>query len=193
VRSGDRVLDACAAPGGKAAYLAALVGDGGCVVAVDPAASARDRIEAACRTAGSSNVDVIVGAIEQVGGIGKFDAVLVDAPCSGLGTLREHPEIRWRRSLADVAELAARQAAILRAAAAHLWPGGVLVYSTCTISAAENDDIVDSFLGEHPEFTHDATGAHPAVAPFLDAHARFRTFPHRHDLAGFFAARLRRR
>jgi 16S rRNA (cytosine967-C5)-methyltransferase len=192
VRAGDRVLDACAAPGGKTAYLAAQVGPTGRITAVDRAPSARRRIEATCRTAGVANVEIVEGTIENLGALGEFDAVLADAPCSGLGTLREHPEIRWRRSPGDVADLAARQRSILRAAAQHVRRGGVLVYATCTLTRAENDAVVDDFLAEHSTFAEDADGAAGAVAPFLDARARLRTFPHRDDMGGFFAARMRR-
>jgi 16S rRNA (cytosine967-C5)-methyltransferase len=146
-----------------------------------------------CRTAGVTNVEVIEGAIEGLADLGEFDVVLVDAPCSGLGTLREHPEIRWRRTRGDIADLADRQRKILAAGARHVRPGGALVYATCTLSRAENEDVVDRFLEGSREFCADAAGAPAAVEPFLDAHARLRTLPHRHDMGGFFAARVRRR
>jgi 16S rRNA (cytosine967-C5)-methyltransferase len=189
---GDGVLDACAAPGGKSAYLSALVGTKGRVLAVDKGARAQARIESTCRAAGCRNVESVESAIEDARDLGELDAVLADAPCSGLGTLREHPEIRWRRTPADVAQLAARQATILRAAAEHVRPGGVLVYSTCTIARTENDDVVDAFLAERADFREDAAGAHPAAVALLDERGRLRTWPHRHDMAGFFAARMRR-
>jgi 16S rRNA (cytosine967-C5)-methyltransferase len=192
VENGQSVLDTCAAPGGKTAYLSSLVGESGRVLAVDRAPRARTRIERTCHAAGCGNVDVVESAIEDVRDRGEFDAVLADAPCSGLGTLREHPEIRWRRGPADVEQLAERQAAILRAAARHVRRGGVLVYATCTLTRAENDDVVDAFLAAHTEFHEDAGRVHPAVAGFLDARGRLRTWPHRHDMAGFFAARMRR-
>jgi 16S rRNA (cytosine967-C5)-methyltransferase len=123
------------------------------------------------------------------------DAVLVDAPCSGLGTLRQHPEIRWRRRPDDIAALAALQTRLLAAAARHVRPGGALVYSTCTISAAENEAIVDQFLAAHPEFAIDDPRRHlpEAAHDLIDARGFLRTYPHRHGLDGFFAARLTHR
>lgn len=214
---GWRVLDACAAPGGKTAYIAALVGTAGAVVAIDPAPRARERIEAALgaagieisqrtavigtphRTAGTGprveirNQDVRVFAAEAAGQP-RFDAVLVDAPCSGLGTLRQHPEIRWRRSPADIEQLAERQRSILAGAASLLSPGGRLVYSTCTISQRENEEVVGGFLATHAEFRRDSLAALPPhIAALCDEEGALRTYPHRHGLDGFFAVRLLRR
>lgn len=195
---GARVLDACAAPGGKTAYIAALVGEAGRVVAVDPAPRARERIEASLVAAGVTggadirNQDVRVFAAENAGEA-AFDAALVDAPCSGLGTLRQHPEIRWRRSPDDIEQLAERQRTILASTASLLRPGGRLVYSTCTISRRENEDVVANFLAEHPQFRCDPACALPAhVAVLCDEDGALRTFPHRHGLDGFFAVRLLR-
>lgn len=193
---GSRVLDACAAPGGKTAYIAELVGDAAAVVAVDPTPSARQRIEASLGAAGIAagveirNQDVRVFAADSAG-TALFDAVLVDAPCSGLGTLRQHPEIRWRRNPADVEQLAERQRAILTSAASLLRPGGRLVYSTCTISRRENEDVVGEFLADHPQFRCDRGETLPAhIAALCDQEGVLRTFPHRHGLDGFFAVRL---
>ena len=189
--AGERVLDACAAPGGKAAYLAARVGSGGHVVAVDPAPNAADRLRKTIEHARVANVDVVAARIEEAHDLGVFDAVLVDAPCSGLGTLREHPEIRWRRRPNDVASLAGRQASALSAAARHVASGGRLVYATCTLLAAENEAVVERFLECHEDFRLD-TGrdVDAAAKPFVDDSGYFRTLPHRDDMAGFFAARL---
>jgi 16S rRNA (cytosine967-C5)-methyltransferase len=198
--AGDRVLDACAAPGGKSAYLAELVGSDGRVVAVDSARGAERRIRRTLDLAAVGNVTIVEGAVEDLASAsgpeehgGHFDAVLVDAPCSGLGTLRQHPEIRWRRTPADLSDLARRQSRILAAAAGRVRPGGRLVYSTCTLTQVENDDVVDAFLAANPDFAEDGTEVDACVAPLCDERGRLRTFPHRDDLDGFFAARLRRR
>jgi len=124
-----------------------------------------------------------------------FDIVLLDAPCSGLGTLRQHPEIRWRRDPAHVEELAELQAELLRAAAGHVRPGGALVYATCALGRRENDEVVGRFLAEQPDFgVADARRHLPgAAARLVDECGFLRTYPHRHGLDGFFAARLRRR
>ncbi|MCW5890662.1 MAG: 16S rRNA (cytosine(967)-C(5))-methyltransferase RsmB [bacterium] len=122
-----------------------------------------------------------------------FDAVLVDAPCSGLGTLRRHPEARWRRTAADPSRLAALQRALLAGVAPLVRPGGTLVYAVCTIMRAETDDVLAAFLGDHPGFAVEpATAVLPAAAHALvDPAGLLRTHPHRDDLDGFFAVRLR--
>lgn len=192
---GERVLDACAAPGGKTAAIAARVGAGGSVVACDPGRHAVERIHNALRNAGiGEGVDIqpcAVGALHAKAE--SFDAVLVDAPCSGLGTLRQNPEIRWRRTPRDLDELSERQRAILAAAALLVRPGGRLVYSTCTIARIENDDIVDTFLASHPEFSREAFTKLPAgVAACCEPDGTLRTFPHRDGIDGFFAVRMTR-
>ncbi|RMF25166.1 MAG: methyltransferase domain-containing protein, partial [Deltaproteobacteria bacterium] len=192
--AGDRVLDACAAPGGKTAYLARLVGSRGRVVAVDPARGARRRILDLAALAGAANVEALASPIQQFAADSPFDVVVVDAPCSGLGTLAEHPEIRWRRRPGDIAAFAERQREILDAAARLVRPGGRLVYCTCTLAREENDGVVDDFLGRHGEFDEIvAPPPQPCFADFVDGAGRFRSFPHRHGVAGFFAARLERK
>jgi 16S rRNA (cytosine967-C5)-methyltransferase len=198
-RPGDRVLDLCAAPGGKATHLAALMEGRGEVLAVE-----RDRRRAGvlARNAerlGAGNVRVEV-ADAELARAAEFDRVLVDPPCSGLGTLQGHPDLRWRMRAEDVAPLAAAQSRILAAGAAALRPGGVLVYSTCTISATENQSLIAGFLDSHPGFSiEDLSGwmpghSPPAAAPESAVAARgaVLTLPHRDHTAGFFIARLRR-
>ena len=189
---GESVLDACAAPGGKTAYLAALVGESGTITAVDPGRNAARRIRATTDAAGVGNVEIVECAIEDFESRAAFDLVVADAPCSGLGTLRQHPEIRWRRQPSDLANLATRQRSILAAAAGHVRPGGRLLYSTCTVASAENDDIVDSFLTDTPGFEEDRSQK-LGPAQGIGADGRLRTFPHEHGTDGFFAALLRRR
>jgi len=192
--AGSRILDACASPGGKSAYLAQQVGPTGRVTAVDPSSRALARIKRLLDSAGITNVDINNCRIEDFPSESAgFDAVLVDAPCSGLGTAREHPEIRWRRSPQDIDDISVRQRSVLAAGAAHVAPGGVLVYATCTLLEQENDQVVNDFLADNPMFAEDHS-----LPPALGAGAelcqrgRLRTFPHRHDMAGFFAAKMRR-
>ncbi len=200
VRAGDRVLDACAAPGGKTAYLAALAGPKGSVLAVDPTAHAPELIRATlerarCAEQEGAPVRIHHGSLTGLdpAQTGSFDVVLVDAPCTGLGTLRQHPEIRWRRSRADVGRLAAMQRELLAAAAAFVRPGGTLVYSTCTIARAENQDIVRGFLEHHTTFTMAEPSATPEIDPELFADdGSLRTLPHRHNTDGFYAVRMTR-
>ncbi len=197
--SGERVLDLCAAPGGKTTHLAALMDGGGEVLAVE---RNRRRAGELTRTAArlhADNVRVEVGDAADDRGDGTFDRVLVDPPCSGLGTLQARADLRWRITPDAVAEMARAQAAILGAGAKALRPGGVLVYSTCTISPIENEHVVTTFLDSHADFSLDDLAPElPAFAPggpVADGEGTagtVLTLPHRDRTAGFFIARLRR-
>jgi len=191
---GAHVLDACAAPGGKATQLAALGGSGS-VTALDvrPAGAARIRSEA--RRLGADTVWVLVADARRPPLAGGFDAVLVDAPCSGLGTLRRHPEVRWRRGPDDVARLAALQRQILDGVAPLVRRGGTLVYAVCTLMREENEDVIRDFVAAWPRFVVDdpSHGLEGRSRQALTADGFLRTLPHRDDLDGFFVARLRAR
>ncbi len=192
-RPGERVLDLCGAPGGKATHIAALMGDRGEVVTVErhPGRAAALRQTCARMRAACVHVEVGDAATPRAAG-DLFDRVLVDPPCSGLGTLQARPDLRWRTSPAAIAELVSQQRAILEAGAAAVRSGGVLVYSTCTISAAENEGQIDAFLHDHPEFLLVGdSGAGPLDAGTGRAGIAI-TLPHRHSTAGFFIARMRR-
>jgi 16S rRNA (cytosine967-C5)-methyltransferase len=187
---GDRVLDACAAPGGKATHAAGLVGADGLVVAVDRRTAGARRIAAEAARLGATAVHVLVGDARRVPSAARFDAVLVDAPCSGLGTLRRHPELRWRRRPEDVPRLAALQREILGGVAPLVRGGGVLAYAVCTLAREETDDVIEWFRRAHPGFRlEDAATRIPAEV--VTPAGTMRTLPHRHGLDGFFAARLR--
>jgi 16S rRNA (cytosine967-C5)-methyltransferase len=197
-RPGDRVLDACAAPGGKATALAERLGGSGEVVALDRHARRLDLVRRQARRLGLENLHCAVRdaslPLASLASERGFDRALVDAPCSGLGTLRRNPDARWRVAPAEPARLAETQLAILRQAAATLVPGGVLVYSTCTLLPEENEAIVQAFLADAPEFRLARAEDAPAEArPLVGPDGFFRTFPHRHDADAFFAARLERR
>ena len=125
---------------------------------------------------------------------GKIDRVLVDAPCTGFGTLRRNPDLKWRQSEQDLVELAARQARILESAATLVKPGGRLVYATCSVLPEENDAIVDAFLASHEAFAErDAASVVAQAGVPLDTGARLRLLPHLHGCDGFFAAVLERK
>ncbi len=193
---GMRILDVCAAPGGKTTHLAELMDGRGEVVAWDISkrglarlADNADRLGLDCiRAEARDATRALPGMVD------RFDRVLVDAPCSGLGTLRAHPEIRWRRTARDLSRLAALQARILHQAALGVLPGGVLVYATCTLSRVENEQVVEAFVAGHADFEVEDAAAHlPPSARAMTAGAFLLALPQRHDTDGFFAARLRRR
>ena len=145
----------------------------------------RDATEALADRAESASAGPEAGAAPG------FDRVLVDAPCSGLGTLRRNPDARWRVRPSDVGSLARTQTAILGRAAEVLRPGGVLVYSTCTVLHEENEDVVREFLAGHDDFRLASREEFDAaLAPVVDTEGFMRCFPHLHDCDGFFAARL---
>ena len=189
---GQRVLDLCAAPGGKTTHIAALMGDSGTVVAVERHRGRADALGRTARRMGANSVEVRCEDAAGVDFDAEFDRVLVDPPCSDLGTLASRPDARWRKTPEQVERLAGAQAAILAAGARALKPGGVLVYSTCTISPAENERVVDEFLAAHPAFTADDLSRELPVWQHPRVPAYAQTLPHRDGTEGFFMARLRR-
>ena len=195
--SGESVLDLCASPGAKTTHLAALLEGSGRVVAVERHPGRAGALERTCRRMHAGQVTVQVGDAAELSAthpevLNAFDRVLVDPPCSGLGTLRSRPDLRWRASREAVGELAALQARVLAAGAAAVRPGGTIVYSVCTISDAEGPGVVEAFLEGHPAFSADDLGPeHPRWAD--RRHPRYlQLMPHRDGTDGFFIARLRR-
>jgi 16S rRNA (cytosine967-C5)-methyltransferase len=188
---GEHVLDLCAAPGAKTTHLAALMRDEGRVVAVERHPGRADALRRTAARMGAGCVEVVTADAAEPRE-DRFDRVLVDPPCSDLGTLAARPDVRWRKHPDTPAKLAATQAAILDAAAQAVKPGGVLVYSTCTISPAENERVIGAFLERRADFAVDEPPSdlpvwnHPSVPGFLQ------TLPHRDGTDGFFIARLRR-
>ena len=191
-RPGQRVLDACAAPGGKTVAIAGGMADRGLLVAADlrparVALLARTLAACGCRSARVVRLD----ARKALPFAPVFDRVLVDAPCSGVGTLRRDPDIRWRCAPGDLPALAAAQAALLRAAAAAVAPGGRLIYATCSSEPEENEAVVEGLLAAGAPFARERPAA-GAPAPLIDGRGQLRTLPHRDGLEAFFAAVLRR-
>lgn len=191
-RPAERVLDACAAPGGKTVAIAGAMANRGLLVAGDrrPARLAllAERLaRCSCRNTRAVRLD----ARGPLPFDAVFDWVLVDAPCSGLGTLRRDPDIRWRRRPDELAALGRLQSALLAGTATVVAPGGRLVYATCSSEPEENQDVVEAFLERAAEFRVEPPAA-PRLAALVDAGGRLRTLPHRDGLEAFFAVALRR-
>jgi 16S rRNA (cytosine967-C5)-methyltransferase len=189
-REGERLLDACAAPGSKTTHAAALAKDGARFVAGDLYEHRLRTVTETCARLGVRSVQVVALNAERALPFadGAFDRVLVDAPCTGTGTLRHNPEIRWRLTPENIRELSEVQSRILREAARVLGPGGRLVYSTCSVEREENEEVVDGFLNTHPDFRQ--LTAEPAPPRLLLPSGAARTWPHRDDVDGFFIAAL---
>ncbi|MDA8389620.1 MAG: RsmB/NOP family class I SAM-dependent RNA methyltransferase [Gammaproteobacteria bacterium] len=194
VRRGERVVDFCAGAGGKTLHIGALMGNGGTLYAFDTSIKRLDRMRARIARAGLDNIRIqaISGHLDQkVKRLhGKIDRVLVDAPCSGTGTLRRSPDIKWRVTPAAVARLADEALAILVAAAQLVRPGGRLVYATCSVLPAENEEVTAAFLRARPEFIPLDTPAilrRRGIALPGTAQGALHLLPHRHGTDGFFA------
>lgn len=196
-KRGELVVDFCAGAGGKTLALGALMRSTGRLYAFDVSDKRLAKLKPRAARAGLSNVHPVVldneNDIRAKRLSGKADRVLVDAPCSGLGTLRRNPDLKWRQTPQSVAELAAKQAAILAAAARLVKPGGRLVYATCSLLEEENEAVVAAFLAGHPGFA--AVSAQELLARqgiALDCGERLRLMPGAQDCDGFYAAVLER-
>ena len=196
-RRGEMVADFCAGAGGKTLALGAFMRNTGRLYAFDISEKRLARLKPRLARSGLSNVHPVVIAHEKDAKIkrlaGKLDRVLVDAPCSGLGTLRRNPDVKWRQTPEGVAELNVKQASILASAARMVKPGGRLVYATCSILDEENEDIVQAFLLAHPEFSLvPASQVLEEQKIVLEMGDYLKLYPHIHHTDGFFAAILER-
>jgi 16S rRNA (cytosine967-C5)-methyltransferase len=187
VTSGSYVADLCAAPGGKAVELSRRAGR---VYASDISRLRLDRVVDNVERLDVAHLFAYV-ADARVPALRPVDAVLIDVPCTGTGTFRRHPDARWRLKASDFAVMGALQRAILRSAATVVKPGGLLIYSTCSIEPEENDAQVDAFLGDNPDWKLEPPPDGTVPDGVLDA-GRLRVLPQRHGTDGSFAARLRR-
>jgi 16S rRNA (cytosine967-C5)-methyltransferase len=196
IKNGDTVLDLCAAPGGKTTQLASIVGDQGLVVASDVRRNRLKLLKKAVSLSGSDRIRIVaVGSSGSLPYRISFDRVLVDAPCSGLGTIRRDPDIRWKRQPEELTLLAKNQGALLDRAATIVKLKGRLVYATCSTEPEENEDVIDSFLDRQPNFKLLDFRTLPipsALNPLIDDRGMFRTRPFLDHLDGFFAAALSR-
>jgi 16S rRNA (cytosine967-C5)-methyltransferase len=193
----EMVADFCAGAGGKTLALGALMQSQGRLYAFDVSESRLNKLKPRLKRSGLSNVHPQLLANENDIRVkrlaGRIDRVLIDAPCSGFGTLRRNPDLKWRQHESDIAELSAKQRAILNAAAQLLKPGGRLVYATCSFLRAENQDVVAAFLAAHPQFTLlSANNILKQQHIPLDTGEFLQLYPHRHGCDGFFAAVMNR-
>ncbi|WP_258359452.1 16S rRNA (cytosine(967)-C(5))-methyltransferase RsmB [Moorella sulfitireducens (nom. illeg.)] len=195
---GSFVIDASAAPGGKTTHLAQLMAGRGTILACDVHPSRLELIKENCRRLGVTCVQTVLADARELGERypGRADYLLIDAPCSGLGVLRRRPDARWRKELAGIKEMARLQLEILLGARRALKPGGILVYSTCSLAPEENQEVVRQFLDRAREFSLASLQPWlPAVPPDLETAARqgwLQFLPQRHGTDGFFMARLKR-
>ena len=194
---GERVLDACAGLGGKTGHIAQLMNDRGEIVALDKSRHRLSALEIDRNRLGLSSVtvcraDLAASPLKLPGP--RFDRILLDAPCSGLGVLRRNPDAKWRTDRKQPAVFARRQLGFLENLSGHLKPGGIMVFAVCSMEPEENEAVVKVFLNNHPDFAMETPGMrHVSGADeILDENGFLRTFPHRHHMDGFFAARLRR-
>jgi 16S rRNA (cytosine967-C5)-methyltransferase len=194
---GEMVVDFCAGAGGKTLAIGASMRNTGRLYALDTSAHRLDALKPRLARSQLSNVHPAVIAHERDDRVkrlaGKIDRVLVDAPCSGLGTLRRNPDLKWRQKPEGLAALALTQTAILESAAKLLKSGGRLVYATCSVLPQENEDIANAFAQAHPDFVplpvqEELTRLKVAGSETLCAGHFLRLWPHRHGTDGFFAA-----
>ncbi|HWT71242.1 MAG TPA: RsmB/NOP family class I SAM-dependent RNA methyltransferase [Oxalicibacterium sp.] len=197
-RRGEMVVDFCAGAGGKTLAIGAIMRNTGRLYAFDVSEKRLTKLKPRLARSGLSNVHPVVIAHERDAKVkrlaGKIDRVLVDAPCSGMGTLRRNPDVKWRQQPEGIAELTAKQAAILDGAARLVKFGGRLVYATCSLLDDENDAIVQGFLASHPDF--ELVPMHKVLAEQripLEMGDYLKMLPHKHGTDGFFAAVLERK
>jgi 16S rRNA (cytosine967-C5)-methyltransferase len=193
-KNNENILDVCAGTGGKTTHLAAILKNDGHILAVDRHEGKLAELTKEIGRLGINNIEtkqVDLGIMLPAELKEKFDQVLVDAPCSGTGTLRRNPEIKWRTQAIDLSGFAVNQKTILQNAAPAVKKGGRLIYCTCSLLPAENEDVIRQFLTNNPQF---ALGPIPEAIkkPLIDKNGFFRTYPHIHNTDGFFGAILQR-
>jgi len=196
---GEVAIDGCAAPGGKTTHLAELMGDRGTIWGCDRQQSRLKKVSQNAQRLDLHSIQTRLGDIREMADFtGKGDRVLVDAPCSGLGTLHRHADARWRQSPESIEQLSVLQQELLEKAATWVKPGGILVYSTCTLDPQENEQVIGRFLDQHPEWKTSpvrsrqrwvALSPEP-LAPLSTPEGWIKVWPHRHQMDGFFMARL---
>ncbi|MBD2063532.1 methyltransferase domain-containing protein [Trichocoleus sp. FACHB-6] len=191
---GEVVIDACAAPGGKTTHIAELMGDNGAVWACDKTASRLRKLKENAERLGLQSIQIQLGdsrSLTQF--INTGDRVLLDAPCSGLGTLHRHADARWRQTPDTVRELSQLQGELLDQVATWVKPGGILVYATCTLHPLENEGVIHSFLERHQEWQISPPNPNSPFSAFSTPAGWIKVWPHRHQMDGFFMVRLQQK
>ena len=190
-KPGERVLDACAAPGGKTSHIAQCMQDKGEIIAVEKDPKRIVSLEDNLKTLGIGSVKIVNADVKGLKDtdIGKFDKILVDAPCSSIGVIRKNPDIKYKYSAADLANNRTRQADLLKTASCFLAETGRLVYSVCSIEPEEGEQVVREFLKTATDFRIIEDVKQDFLHPFMD-NGVFRTYPHKHNMDGFFGVTL---
>jgi 16S rRNA (cytosine967-C5)-methyltransferase len=193
-KPGERILDACAAPGGKTTHMSQKMENRGEIYALDVSKKKLDLIEEMCQRLGIKNVETIQGDAAQSLSIPqglKFNRILADVPCSGFGTIRRNPDLKWKRRVEDIKRLSELQNSILKNLSGYVTEGGVLLYSTCTVFREENEEVAEKFLEENREFQLDRMDhILPEKFHSFIQNGYFKTFPPRDEMDGFFVARM---
>ncbi|NEQ51803.1 MAG: 16S rRNA (cytosine(967)-C(5))-methyltransferase [Leptolyngbya sp. SIO3F4] len=191
---GETIIDACAAPGGKTAHLAEMMGDQGRVLACDRTSSRLNKIRQNAKRLQLTSIETVMGDSRDHSEFkGIADRVLLDVPCSGLGTLHRHADARWRQTPESIAELTTLQRELLDAAVDWVKPDGMLVYSTCTLHPDENQNLIQAFLVDHPDWQIQSPDKTSPVFPFTSEHGWSTVWPHQGDMDGFFMVKLQHR
>ncbi|MBV8883395.1 MAG: 16S rRNA (cytosine(967)-C(5))-methyltransferase [Chroococcidiopsidaceae cyanobacterium CP_BM_RX_35] len=190
---GEVIVDACAAPGGKTTHIAELMGDRGTVWACDRAAARLRKLEENVKRLQLQSIQLCIGDSRNLTQFeNSADRVLLDVPCSGLGTLHRHADARWRQTTESVRELSILQKELLLQASTFVKPGGVLVYATCTLHPLENEGVIQAFLARHPNWQIDPPTPDTAASAFATLEGWVKVWPHRHQMDGFFMVRLKK-
>lgn len=190
---GETIIDACAAPGGKTTHIAELMGDQGTIIACDRTPSRLKKVQQNAQRLQLNSIQTRVGDSRHLSQlINQGDRVLVDVPCSGLGTLHRHPDIRWRQTPENIQELSRLQQEILTQAAQWVKPQGTLVYATCTLNPTENQQIIETFLTHHPQWNREPPSTDWLFSPFVTSSKGIEILPHEHHMDGFFMVKLKK-
>ena len=190
----ETILDACAAPGGKTTHIAQMMEDIGEIIAVESEAKRIRQLEENVKRFGLRSIKIIHGDVKSLD-MGKFDKILIDAPCSSIGVIRRNPDVKYRHIKKDLIGYKKNQIDLLSAVSRLLKKGGIMVYSVCSTEPEEGEEVIEKFLQDNPDFSI-IDGEYAFLKPLEVLNDRgsvfYRTFPHRHDMDGFFAARLKK-